>query len=795
MQVLKCKMCGGDLVEAIGESKIVECEYCGLKQTIPSFSDDKKIALYNRANKLRINSEFDKAATIYEQIINDFPEEAEAYWCLCLCNYGIEYVDDKISGTKIPTMHRSSYDMLRKDSNYELALEYADAEAKLLYQEEAKEIDRIRSEMLSISKNEEPYDIFICYKETDNKGNRTPDSVLAQEIYDELTEKGFKVFFSRITLEDKLGQQYEPYIFAALNTARIMLVVGTDYEYLDSVWVKNEWSRFLKLMAKDKKKVLIPCYKDIDPYDLPDDFKYLQAQDCSKLGFMQDLVRGIKKIFNNDNVIKNENSNSLRSTIQQIDSLLTRVFMFLEDRDWESADRYCEKILDIEPKNGKAYLGKLLAKFKIDYNNLKNGDFDLDVLSDNLYVKAKKFADEELREVLDSTVIKKREKENRYKELYDQLISIGASFKRKQIDDIENELKTVNDKILAKEILDACNKNIERLIENKKKVLTKIESLSNKLNSLESMLNYKDRFLTKSEIEKENSELTKIENALTNNKTALLTITTKGVPEDSIDSLYREKEKLLLEKSDLQKKHTEGFILQANDIITEISDSPFWLNKIKEDKEIAPLLKTCMLIEKVRSSEIGSTINFGMHKFSNMSYRKEEIEWIIIDKDDSKALLISKYALDCKQYNRNNNNPTWKDCDLRLWLNQTFYNEAFNSYEKSLISNSEIAISQNKNNEDASISEMADKIFLLNSEEADKYFDSPIKRQCKTTPYAKSSGVDTHNDFCWWWLRSCCNNDEYVSGVDYDGYIDSIGKEPRGDCFGVRPALWINIGH
>ena len=62
----------------------------------------------------------------------------------------------------------------------------------------------------------------------------------------------------------KLGQEYEPYIFAALNSAKIMLAFGTDYEYFNAVWVKNEWSRFLKLMAKDKEKHLIPCYKGID---------------------------------------------------------------------------------------------------------------------------------------------------------------------------------------------------------------------------------------------------------------------------------------------------------------------------------------------------------------------------------------------------------------------------------------------------------------------------------------------------------------------------------------------------
>ena len=109
-----------------------------------------------------------------------------------------------------------------------------------VYRSEAKEIGRLKKEILEIAKNEEPFDVFICYKETAPNGQRIKGSVLAQDIYDALTDKDYKVFFSRITLEDKLGQDYEPYIFSALNSAKVMLAIGTDYEYFNAVWVKNE---------------------------------------------------------------------------------------------------------------------------------------------------------------------------------------------------------------------------------------------------------------------------------------------------------------------------------------------------------------------------------------------------------------------------------------------------------------------------------------------------------------------------------------------------------------------------
>ena len=329
MAIMKCKMCGGDLNLTEGKTT-AECEYCGVLQTVPVADDDKKMILFARANRLRAACEFDKAAGIYETIVADFPEEAEAYWGLVLCKYGIEYVDDPATGKKIPTCHRSSFDSIMDDSDFEQVMENADSVARKVYREEAKAIEEIRKGIIAVSSNEEPYDIFICYKETAEDGQRTLDSVLAQDVYDALTDKGYRVFFSRITLEDKLGIEYEPYIFAALNSARIMLAFGTDYDYYNAVWVKNEWSRFLKLMAKDKEKHLIPCYKGIDAYDMPKEFAKLQAQDLGKVGALQDLLRGIEKIL--PKTAQKETVGSAQQTGGPgISSLLERVFMFLED--------------------------------------------------------------------------------------------------------------------------------------------------------------------------------------------------------------------------------------------------------------------------------------------------------------------------------------------------------------------------------------------------------------------------------------------------------------------------------
>ena len=122
MAILKCKMCGGDL-EVLDGMTVCECEYCGTKQTVPTIDDEKKAKLFYRANKLRSNCEFDKAASVYENIVADYQEEAEGYWGLVLCRYGIEYVDDPVSGKKIPTCHRSSFVSSMEDEDFEVLME------------------------------------------------------------------------------------------------------------------------------------------------------------------------------------------------------------------------------------------------------------------------------------------------------------------------------------------------------------------------------------------------------------------------------------------------------------------------------------------------------------------------------------------------------------------------------------------------------------------------------------------------------------------------------------------------
>lgn len=363
--IIKCKMCGGD-IDFIPGATYGTCEYCGSTSTIPQAEDENKLNRYNRANHFRRQCEFDKAVAAYEKILEQDDTDAEAHWGAVISRFGIEYVEDPATHQRIPTCHRVQVASILTDEDYLAAVENApDEESRRIYQEEAARIAEIQKGILAISANEKPYDVFICYKETDENGQRTRDSQWAQDVYYGLTEQGLKVFFSRITLEDKLGQQYEPYIFAALNSAKVMVVIGSRPEYFNAVWVKNEWSRYLSLMKHDHKRLLIPCYRDMDPYDLPEELSMLQSQDMSKIGFMQDLLRGIQKVMQQPTSAPQGvcvETATVETNAPGVTSLLKRAALFLEDGDTASAREYYDRVLDIDPECAEAYMGKVCAE-------------------------------------------------------------------------------------------------------------------------------------------------------------------------------------------------------------------------------------------------------------------------------------------------------------------------------------------------------------------------------------------------------------------------------------------------
>ena len=771
--ILKCKMCGGDLNPAPGES-VTECEFCGTKQTVPNQDNEKKLTLFSRANRLRFGCEFDKAAGIYESIISEFPEEAEAYWGLVLCKYGIEYVDDPATGKKIPTCHRSSFDSVLDDPNLEQALENADAMARRVYRDEAKAIEELRKNIIEVSGREEPYDIFICYKETAPDGNRTVDSVLAQDVYDALTEKGYRVFFSRVTLEDKLGQEYEPYIFAALNSAKLMLAFGTDYEYYNAVWVKNEWSRFLKLMAQDKGKYLIPCYKNLDPYDMPKEFAKLQAQDMGKVGAMQDLLRGIEKILGGK---KTEAAPQPAAATPGDNTapLLKRAFMFLEDGNWQEADAYCEKVLDIDPENAQAYLGKLMVELKAGRREaLKDCKEPFD--GSKNYQKAVRFGDAAMKEQLAgyiSVIIgrqrrmaeQKNERQRQIEELKERLVHLSPEkLDLPEYQRLVGEAEAL--KYESREAKTAYDTTSENGKLEKHRLQAKIGERKLRKAGL-SIFNGKERKEVQQQIDELTREFEELENGLG-----------KGLAEKQ--SALEEAEARAEKACSAVRNYT---------MLPLLREKARAIQKLRElgisEKELSKL-------------NVPQTVEFGRY-VQDKSGVDAPIEWLILELTPYRALLISKYALDCKPYNTSKAEVTWESCTLRKWLNEDFFNTAFSDGEKAMIPTVTVSADENPDCDTDPGNATQDKVFLLSIPEASRYFKNNEARTCVPTACAIGNGAYTESyakggaATCWWWLRTPGEDQNLATGVLDEGSVYSSVDHVNSNILCVRPALWINL--
>lgn len=806
MSVYKCKMCGGTLEIQSGETVAV-CEYCGTKQTVPKLDDERKANLYDRANHFRRNNEFDKAMGIYEQILNEDNTDADTYWSLVLCRYGIEYVEEPDTHKRIPTVNRAQFTSIFDDDNYKLALQYADTYQRAVYEEEAKAINEIQKGILAISQREEPFDVFICYKEKDGNGKRTTDSVLAQELYYELTEEGFKVFFARITLEEKLGSAYEPYIFAALNSAKVMVVLGTKPEFFNAVWVKNEWSRYLALIKGGAKKTLIPAYKDMDPYDLPEEFSHLQAQDVSKLGFMQDLIRGIKKIVQAEDEKKSgketiaDTREGHAAAAASTKSLLKRVFLFLEDGDWESADEYCERVLDIEPENALAYLGKLMAELKVCKQS-ELAECEEPFQDNKQYQKIMRFADKELAAELEGYIsyIIERNENMRLEQAYTAAVQEMDSAK-KQVD-FEKAAKAFEEIGEYKDSLALVETCLEKAEECRKDAIYRsaksrmngaqyreaLELLKNisgwkDADALIFICQHKAEELERTRLEEEHrAEIKRIKAKKRAKRLKTIGIcVVSGLCAITIffvvlfrviipNNKYNAAVDLM--KAEKYEEAMTAFLALDGYRDSDQQIDNYYIKKYGEEA-----------YDKVKDIQIGDIYTFGAYKQSGDNPdEQEEIRWIVLDKRGAGLLLISEYVIDSKQYNLSLEDVTWEDCSLREWLNETFINEAFSSEEQERI------IPAKLNNESETGDSTTDKIFLLNRKEAEEYFEFDADRAGKVTDYVSSCAVLEMGHR--WWLREPGFNNEYAVKVsvygginDYGGAVDSYG--------GVRPALWV----
>ena len=346
-----CSTCGGNWIPS-GIPGVLMCDSCRRLNDLNAQMDAWRQKKYQVVNHYRQDGAYDQAMEQLNELVREGNADHYTYWLLALCAYGVEYVEEEEGGRKLPTFNRVPENSIYNDENYKKALELARQEAPqqcVIYESEAKKINEIHAKYRYYQEHEPAYDIFISFKDTDAKGGRTRDSEMAEQIYHTLTQAGYRVFYSRITLQGRAGEDFEALIYTALRSSKAMLLVACSMENANSLWVRNEWRRYLWMIRSDPKRVLIPVYAGMRPEDFPQEIadRHLQAHNMEQENALDALLSAIKRLIE-----------------KELPAWQINGFQELRNGDFSNADRRFSRVLDKECSS-IAYIGHLLASQRI----------------------------------------------------------------------------------------------------------------------------------------------------------------------------------------------------------------------------------------------------------------------------------------------------------------------------------------------------------------------------------------------------------------------------------------------
>ncbi len=303
----ECTICGGKLI-ADGTDRY-RCQSCGKEYLMTETEREEvshSLALLQMANVERESANFAKAENLYRNIVKDNLDEkwlADAYWGLFLCEQHCMFETDE-NGNQFPSFYDIS--PVAIDASEALAnaissaLSQGDSKKANIFKELSVIMKQSKVNYQRIKQTEEPYDIFICFKKSkmDGSGANTAEYRLAYQLYNQLCRE-YRVFFSEESLKNIVVRQYEPNIYHALYTAKVMLVLCSHTPYLNSQWVKNEWSRYIEMSkTSSEAKTVIPIfYHDYKVENLPVELKKYQGirEDINLMSTLNETVRNIIK--------------------------------------------------------------------------------------------------------------------------------------------------------------------------------------------------------------------------------------------------------------------------------------------------------------------------------------------------------------------------------------------------------------------------------------------------------------------------------------------------------------------
>lgn len=729
-----------------------------------------------------------------------------------------------------------------------------------------------------LEENEKAYDIFICCKESDEDGRPTRDCILARNIYKQLTAAGRTVFLS---CDEAAGESSKGDIYDALNSAGVMIVVGTKPEHLNDTQVKAQWSSFLALTAQDQQKKLLPCYRDMNPDDMPEQLRSLQSYDMEKLSFLQDLNRSISKALNDEK----------RNIEKQIVPLLKRAFAFLKVGDWQQADEYCEKVLDISPECAEAYLGKLMAECSVStQDELENCE---EPLEDNKnYQKILRFAAAPLRdavagynaaiqerkveiaseveeipeiaEVIPETVedilplvevvpdqseeipeqpeavSKQEETPEQTEEAPPQIEEIPSLPLQKMPKRRTAPARKVNKNLLltliaiagAAIVIAVTAASVRALVPalkyNKAVSLMKSGRYTEAVAVFDTLGGYKDS--------REKTKESKVAIIESRYQDAIGLMQT-GQYEDAIaifedmvdykDSYAKiaesetaiiEAERLAeiarqeeLQRAELARKEEQYQAAAALHEEHRYEEAAAAFQALGDYKDSAAQAEASYFryeLVGIKNAKIGDYVTFGSYEQdNNKANGQEPIEWLVLDIQDGKALVLSKRGLDIKQFHIDYAAVTWETCTLRPWLNEEFMDMAFTDAEKAMIPTMTVPADRHP---DVIMADPGnptqDQMFVLSFVEVLKYLPTDDVLWCMATDYVEAITPSNGAAGCCWVLRTPSSDSTYsiasVIPLETGGFMrPKMGNvyQPRmghsvNDDLVIRPAMWIDMG-
>lgn len=205
---------------------------------------------------------------------------------------------------------------------------------------------------------------------------------------------------------------------------------------------------------------------------------------------------------------------------------------------------------------------------------------------------------------------------------------------------------------------------------------------------------------------------------------------------------------------------------------------------------------------------VGNYVTFGHYPQTKDGNDSTPIEWAVLARDGSKALLLSHYGLETQPYNQVSANVTWEDCTLRAWLNDTFLNRAFTQEEQTAILLTDVDNSRAQGYSSWATdggSDTQDMVFLLSYADAQYYFGlvygDKNNRMARTnpTPYALARGAWVSSDdptydgkyAAWWWLRSPGGEQNCAARVSPEGGL--AGSSVSYTYTMIRPVIWVDL--